>query len=183
MMQSAWMYYGCASLLIVGNCIAWVATLLTLPGNWLIVFFSIVFTLIYPEQDGRGMSWVVVGVLIGLAVLGEILEFATGAVVSAQQGASRRAIVLSIVGAIAGSVIGAAVGFPIPIFGPIIGALGGGCVGAFAGAYGGEVWKGRDSVESMASGKSAMVGRLLGTVAKVAIGAVMVVVAAIDVFF
>ncbi len=87
---------------------------------------------------------------------------------------------LSLLGAIAGSVFGAIIGVPIPVAGPIVGALGGGCVGAFAGAYGGEVWKGTASQESVSIGKAAMLGRLLGTMGKMAVGAIAVAMATID---
>ena len=68
------------------------------------------------------------------------------------------------------------------LVGSLIGALGGGALGAFAGAYLGEVWVGKTPNESFAVGQGAFVGRLLGTIGKLAIGAVMVVVVAVDIF-
>ena len=72
-----------------------------------------------------------------------------------------------------GSVLGAGAGIPVPVIGPLIGALGGGAAGAFAGAYLGETWKGRTGGEALRIGKGALFGRLLGTVGKLACGAVM----------
>ena len=81
-----------------------------------------------------------------------------------------------------GSVCGAFVAVPIPVLGPIIGALGGGMLGAFGGAWAGEAWKGSDRDKGLSIGWAAAVGRLLGTAGKMSIGAIMFVVAAIDVF-
>ena len=111
------------------------------------------------------------------------IEFAAGAAGAAKQGASRRAVVLAAVGAIAGSFGGAAVCSAIPVIGTIIGALGGGAFGAFGGAYLGEVWKGKSSDERLKIGKAALVGRLLGTLGKLSVGAVMVVIVTIGSFF
>jgi hypothetical protein len=93
-------------------------------------------------------------------------------------------MVLAMIGAMAGSIAGAFLGvfIPVPIIGPLIGAIGGGAVGAFGGAYGGEAWAGRSEGERMAVGTAAMVGRVLGTVGKMGLGAVMVVLAAVAVF-
>ena len=92
-------------------------------------------------------------------------------------GASRRSVALSLVGAAAGSITGAVVGFPVPIVGPILAAVLGGGMGAFGGAYIGEKWKGRGHAESVTVGQMAFVGRVLGTVGKLAVGLLMVVVA------
>lgn len=172
-----------AALLLILNTVAWLLTLLSLPGNWLILLFTALFAWLLPEQpDGVGVSWTIVGVLLVLAVIGEIVEFLAGAAGAAKLGGSRRAVALSVIGAIVGSIGGALIGVPIPIVGPIIGAVGGGGLGAFAGAYAGESWKGRLAEERMAISKAALVGRLLGTLGKLLIGVVMVIVAAVDAF-
>lgn len=175
-----WLYYLFAFLLFVANSLAWSSSLLMLPGNWIIVVFTAIFAFFYPEQDGHGIRWTVVLIVLGLAILGEVIELLAGSAGAAKQGASRRAMFLSLVGAIVGSVFGAIVGVPIPIVGPIVGALGGGCIGVFAGAYGGEVWKGTASDESVSIGKAAVIGRLLGTMGKMAVGAIAVAMATID---
>ncbi|HEY2253776.1 MAG TPA: DUF456 family protein, partial [Planctomycetaceae bacterium] len=71
---------------------------------------------------------------------------------------------------------------PVPLIGNLIGAVLGGAVGAFAGAYTGEYWKGKNERERLAIGTAAMIGRVLGTVGKLGIGAIMVVITAIDAF-
>lgn len=176
-------YYLWAVLLVLANAIAWATNLLLIPGNWLIVGFTALFAFLVPAEDGRGIGWLTVGIVLALAALGEVVEFAAGAAGAAGQGASRRSIVLTIVGTLVGSIAGAAVGLPVPVIGSILGAVGGGALGAFIGAYAGEIWKGRTSDDSLAAGRGALVGRLVGTVAKLIVGGVMFVVVAVDAFF
>ncbi len=173
-------YYCWAALLILACCAAWCLTLLTLPGNWLMVGLAALFAWFYHTDDPGGISWWVVGVVAALAALGEFVEFVAGAAGAAKEGGSRRGMVLSIVGAVAGSLIGAIVGIPIPLVGPVIAAVGGAAAGAFCGAYVGESWKGKTHSESMTVSQAALVGRVLGTVGKLIVGAVMVVVIAAD---
>ena len=177
------LYYTCATLLLLCNLGALVGTALALPGNWIIVLLTALFAWLIHDPAGGGISWQCVVAVLVLAIVGEIVEFAAGAAGAARSGGSRRGMVLSLIGAVAGSLIGVAVGVPIPIVGSLVAAVGGGALGAFLGAFLGETWKGRSEEESLAVGKAALVGRLLGTVGKLAIGAVMVVVAAADAFF
>ena len=173
-------YYFWALLLIAGNLGALAGTMFALPGNWVIVGLTALFAWLVRGPDGLAIGWWGVGVLLGLAIVGEIVEFAAGAAGAAKSGGSRRGMVLALGGSLLGSIIGVAVGSPIPIAGPLLGAVGGGAAGAFAGAYLGEAWKGRHEDHRMAVSKAAFVGRLLGTVGKLTVGAVMVVVAAAD---
>jgi hypothetical protein len=81
-----------------------------------------------------------------------------------------------------GSVFGLAVGAPILVFGSLIGAVLGGAAGAFAGAYLGEAWKGRAESDRIAVGRGAFIGRLWGPAGKLAVGAIMLAIAAWDAF-
>ena len=177
------MYYLWAVLLVLGNATAWSTNALSLPGNWLIVALTAIFALLIPEADGRGISWTVVGLVAGLAAFGEVVEFAAGAAGAGRRGGSRRGMALAVLGTLIGSIVGAFAGIPIPLLGPVIGALAGGALGAFAGAWAGEIWIGRGWRDGLAVGQGALIGRLLGTAGKLAIGAVMVVVVAVDAFF
>jgi uncharacterized protein YqgC (DUF456 family) len=182
-MDAGWIYYLWALLLVAGSILAWLLNLVTLPGNWVVVGLAALFAWLLPVQDGQGMSWKAVFVLLGLAVVGELVEFLAGAAGAAKQGASRRAIVLSIVGAMTGSIVGLGIGAPVLIIGPLVMAVLGGAIGAFAGAYLGEAWKGRAGPERAAAGRGAFVGRIWGTVGKLAVGAVMLAIVAYDAFF
>jgi uncharacterized protein YqgC (DUF456 family) len=177
-----WLYYLWAGLLVIACVAAWLTTFFALPGNWIVVLLAGLFALFVPAAEGRGVSWTVVGVAAGLAVVGEILEFAAGAAGAAKKGASRRGMALALLGTVVGSVVGATMGVPIPLVGPLVGALGGGALGAFGGAYLGESSLGRSHPESVAAGQGALVGRLLGTVGKLMVGAVIVVIVAFDAF-
>lgn len=170
-----WVYWLGSLLLLLANIACWVATFVMLPGNWGIVVLAALFAFLLPEQEnGLGVSWWAVGGVTGLAVVGELVEFAAGAAGAARQGASRRSLALSLIGAMAGSLGGALLGVPIPVVGPIVAALGGGALGAFAGAYLGETWKGRSGDDRLSISKAALVGRLLGTVGKLLVGIAMV---------
>ncbi len=94
-----------------------------------------------------------------------------------QAGGSKRAAALAIVGSIVGGIAGIAL--PIPIVGTLIGA----CLGAFAGSLIGDLWAGRPLFQSAAVGRQAAIGRFWGSVAKLAVGAVIVVILAVAAFF
>jgi uncharacterized protein YqgC (DUF456 family) len=173
-------YYLCAALLIAAMAAAWFANVFALPGNWLIVGLAALFAFVFPASAGLGLHWYTIGVAVGLALVGEIVELAAGAAGAQRSGASRRAMLLALVGTMLGSVAGAFVSIPIPIVGPIVGAVGGGALGAFAGAYIGETALGRSNEQSFAAGKGALIGRLLGTAGKLVIGVVLIVVIAVD---
>lgn len=175
-----WLYYSLALLLLFAGGMCWLSNLFSLPGNWALLAIVALFAFLLPHDGSRGIAGTTVGILLMLAVGGEIVEFAAGAAGAAKLGASRRSIWLSLVGAIVGSVGGAVVGLPIPIVGSMAAALLGGSVGAFAGAYLGEIQSERSHGPSVAVAKGAFFGRLWGTVGKFAVGAVMLGVATVD---
>ena len=178
-----WVYWLGGVVFLLANVACWGATFFTLPGNWGIVLLAGLCAFLLPEQEnGLGMNWWAVGVLVALAGVGELLELIAGAAGAAKHGASRRALLLSMFGAMMGSMGGAFVGVPVPFVGPIIAALAGGAIGAFAGAYLGETWKGRENHERLSIGQAALVGRLLGTFGKLVAGGAMVAYATV-VFF
>lgn len=68
--------------------------------------------------------------------------------------------------------------FPVPFVGPLLGA----CLGAFVGALVGNLWAGRKLFQSLAAGRGAAIGQFWGTVAKLAIGAIIAIMLAIAAF-
>jgi uncharacterized protein YqgC (DUF456 family) len=181
-MAVASLYYLAAVCLVILCCLAWLTTLLTLPGNWFVVALAALFAWWFPVEAGRGIAWQTVGIAAALAAIGEVIEFTASAAGAAKHGASRRAVALSLLGAMLGSFAGLVIGIPIPILGPLIVAVLGGAAGAFAGAYIGETWKGRTESEKIAAGHGAFMGRIWGTLGKLAIGAAIVALVAIDAF-
>jgi uncharacterized protein len=182
-LDAAWIYYPAVLVLVALCVVAWLTSLVTLPGNWLVVALAAGFAWLFPQEAGRGVSWTVVGATAGLAALGEVIEFVAGAAGAAKQGASRRAVLLSLVGALAGSIVGVLIGAPVPVLGAFVMALVGGACGAFAGAYVGEMWKGRAEDARIAAGQGAFMGKIWGTLGKLACGAVSVAIVAADALF
>lgn len=177
--MSIWLYYCLAVLLSVGNVIGFLANFASLPGNWLIVAATGAFAF-FVHSGQHSVSWAIVGLLLFLAIVGELLEFLAGTAGAAKQGASRRSLVLSVVVSIIGSILGAMVGMPIPILGSAFAALLGGALGAGVGAAIGEDWNGRDMEGSIQVGAAAFAGRMLGTAGKLIVGGIMLVIATID---
>lgn len=173
--------YYILSLLLVIVCIcAWALNFIALPGNWIVVAAAALFAWLAPQPDRDGLLWWTIGAITLLALVGEGIEFAAGAFGAKKYGGSRRGVILAMILATIGSLIGATVGVPVPVIGPLIGAVGGAGLGAFAGAYLGESWKGKTRGEAVAISTAAAVGRVLGTVGKLLVGLVMVVVIAVD---
>jgi len=165
------------------NTTAWVATWFGLPGTWIIVALTALACHFFPSTGSLGLSWLTVGVLSGMAVLGEVWETASAAMLAKNAGGSRRGAAFSMLGAIAGSITGAFLGVPIPVFGSMIGAIAGAAGGAFAGAWIGEGQMGRTMVERVSIGKAAATGRIFGTLGKLLVGLGMVIVATSAFFF
>src|SRR4051794_12375921 len=124
--MDAWLYYLWALLLVVACGVAWLTTLVAIPGNWLIASLAALFAWLLPSSETGGIRWMTVFVLFGLALIGEVLEFAASAAGAAKQGASKRGVALSMVGAVVGSILGITVSLPILIIGPFVMALLGG---------------------------------------------------------
>lgn len=169
------MVYVSAVVLTVLNLVFWVGILFTLPGTWLMVLVTAVLTWWQPGYVQ--VSWTVLGMAAGLAVLGEVLEFVLGAAGSRHAGGSTRAAALAIVGSLIGGILGTAL--PVPIVGTLIGA----CLGAFIGSLIGDLWAGRPLFPSFEAGWGAAVGRFWGTMSKLAVGAIIVVILALAAFF
>ncbi len=161
-----------AAILVAVNAVFVAANLLMLPGNWLMVGSLCVFLLFAGTTTGP--DWTTLLIVIGLAIVGEVLEAFTGAATAHKKGASRRALLLSLVLSMAGSIAGAFV-VPIPVIGSAVGAIAGAAAGAFGGAWLGEAWKGTEGVLRTEIGNAAMKGRMTGMMAKLAIGAAIFV--------
>ncbi|MEY4187831.1 MAG: hypothetical protein RIT02_2865 [Planctomycetota bacterium] len=146
------------------------ASLVMLPGNWLMVLALGVWVWLSGGVSGPG--WWLVGVAFVLAVLGEVLETVLGSAVAGRRGATRRAMLMSLLLSMVGSLVGTLV-VPIPVVGSVIGAILGAAGGAFAGAWLGEAWAGTERVKRVRIGTAAMQGRLLGMAAKLAVGLVI----------
>ncbi|HCU24837.1 MAG TPA: hypothetical protein DF383_07455 [Deltaproteobacteria bacterium] len=99
---------------------------LGLPGTWVIVAGSLLYSFFDSFDGGATSPWRVNAILIGLAAFGEIVEFAVGTLGGKPFRVSNGAIVSAFFGGIVGGIIG------VPVF--LIGALLGIFLGAFLGA-------------------------------------------------
>ena len=166
------MTYVWASILTLLNTVWLLFVVLGLPGTWLMAASTMLLAWgqwddTRPATDQMFSVYVLVAVAV-LAVIADVVEFYAGMVGARRAGASRRGSVGALVGAIVGG-IGATFFIPIPIVGSLIGAVG----GAAAGAWLGELTGGREHGAALKSGLGAGVGRLGGTIAKLAVAVVM----------
>lgn len=140
-----------------------------LPANWLILGLIALWNYVHPATDAFGQTfWFIV---IGLAVLGEMLEWGLQAVKAKHHGASSTGTFGAMLGAFAGAILLA------PLFWGI-GALLGAIAGAWLGCFVVELLKGRGSAEALHAAWGAMLGRLLGTVCKFGVGGCMIALTA-----
>lgn len=112
------------------------------------------------------LSWTVLLVLLGLVVLGEVVESLLGLVAARGFGATRWGILGTFAGGIVGGIVGTAI---LPVIGSLLGAI----LGGFAGGFLGEYAAGRDMRRSLRAGFGGFLGRLAATAFKFALGAVL----------
>ncbi|HKX12461.1 MAG TPA: DUF456 domain-containing protein [bacterium] len=103
---------------------------LGLPGTWVIVLGSVTYSFFFTFDGGASSPWAVNAILIGIAVVGEIVEFFVGTLGSKPLKVSNGAIVCAFIGGIVGAIIG------VPVF--LIGSMIGLFIGAFLGAF---IWE------------------------------------------
>ncbi|UCG33097.1 MAG: DUF456 domain-containing protein [Phycisphaerales bacterium] len=140
---------------------------LQLPGTWLILAAAIVYDWCY---DWAKLGLVVLSVLAGLAVLGEVVEFAASYVFAGKAGGSRRAAWGGVIGGLVGMFV-----FTLPV--PVLGTIAGGIIGCFVGAIVGEMTRHDDLQRSARVGIGAALGHIAGMIAKLALAFVIAGVA------
>ena len=173
-----WLWLWALLLLIVVVC-CWATNIVGLPGNWLNLVAVGIYGWLMPNSHRADVGWVIIGILLFLALVGELIEFVAGAAGASTAGGSKRGAALGMVGALLGGFVGLFVGgfIPIPILGSVVVSLFFSALGALLGAMLGETWKGRDLEQSFWVGHGAFWGRLIGTAGKIAAGAMMIIVA------
>ncbi len=139
-----------------------------LPGLWLMVLGVIGYGWLTGFHSvGAG----IIALVVGLACIGEIVEWWLGFRFTIKYGGSRRAGW----GALIGGIVGAIVGVPVPVIGSVIGAF----FGSFAGAALFEYTRERHAGVAVRAGWGAMLGRAAAAGAKIALGLVIAVVAVV----
>lgn len=136
---------------------------LGIPGTFIVVAGSGLAGLL---TGGELVSLSLFLVFLGLAVLGEVLDWLFSLIVGKKYGTSTPGLIASFVGAIAGAIAG----LPLPVIGNLLGAF----LGAFIGAFSVELFLRKDIGDAVKSGLSVMFGKVFGSVFKVGIGAFMI---------
>lgn len=164
MLSWDWIWYlTLAAVLVLG----WFINILGLPGIWVMIAAAAA----YAWATGFDyLNWWHLGILVGIGILAEIVEFLAGGAAATKAGGSRRAMW----GAIIGGVIGA-IFFTIPL--PIIGTIIGACLGAFLGAYLAEYTVRGETAHLMRVSWGAAKGKFWGIISKLAFGVVILIVA------
>ena len=124
-----------------------------LPGNWALLILAVAYAWI--THFGR-VGWGTLGIMAGLALLGEGLEFAAGLAWTAKKGVSRRGTFGAFLGGLAGAVLASPL---MPPLGPMIGAF----AGTFAGATLFEYSVEKKHAVALRAGRTAFVGRVIAT--------------------
>jgi len=160
--------------MILANTVLLLATILQLPGNWLMVLIACGLS-----QWGPEPAMFSPGLLVGIAIIAlgaEFLELVAGSAGARRAGGTKKGAFLALIGGFVGGILGT---FIVPLIGSIIGA----CAGAFLGALLGEKSGGRSLKESLRSGKGAAWGRFGGMVIKIVAGVLIWLTTAIAAFW
>ena len=131
-----------------------------LPGTWVIIAIVGLWALL---SDSVNFGWQFFALIIGLAGIGELVEFIAGYYGAKRFGGSGKGSVGGIVGALAGGFMGASLFFG---FGALPGALAGG----FAGCFFMEKYQGASSAAAANAAFGSTLGRFGGFVVKLSIG-------------
>jgi uncharacterized protein YqgC (DUF456 family) len=150
-------------LIVLSGVIGLLMIPLGLPGTWVILLGILGYGWL---TDFQTLSAWFIGLLIVLALLGEVFESWIGFRYAQKYGGSSRAGW----GALVGGLVGAIVGVPVPVIGSVIG----GFVGAFVGAAVFEYTRARQSGIAAKAGWGAVLGRAAAAAVKMAVGVAMV---------
>jgi uncharacterized protein YqgC (DUF456 family) len=170
-----WLGYGLAAFFAVLGLGCLLLVVIGLPGTWLLLGIAFGLELAdAPLTPGSGdvvtFGWGLLALCAGLALLGEGIEALAGAAGTKFGGGTRRGMVGAFLGGIAGAILLTPL-LPIPVLGTLAGAMLGAFAGAFLGEASGPEARSRD--RNLRAAFGAAVGKLGGTIAKLAIGAVI----------
>lgn len=137
---------------------------LGLGGSFIVLGLAVIYAAV---TGFHPLTWQWLIVLLGLALLGELLEFVIGTFYVARKGATRSGVAAAFVGGLLGAFLGNAV---LPVLGAVLGSF----LGAFAGAVLGEYRRNQKMEPSLRVGGYAFLGRIMAMVIKHLIALVMV---------
>ena len=137
---------------------------LGLPGTFLQVLAAAALALATAR-----ISWLWVGVFLGMALAGELIDLLAGQWGAQRFGGSKSAAWGALLGGLAGALVG---GIPIPLIGNIIMAF----AGTFAGALLGEMRHQKKLTPDLRVGLGAILGRAVGVAAKLSLGIIILII-------
>ena len=158
------MLYIIAVICIILMVLSLMLIFLGLPGNWVILIITGLWAFFTSAPD---FGWQFFLFLVGLAGLGELVEFFAQHYGAKRYGGSNKGSVGGMIGAIVGGILCAPLFFG---FGALLGALGGG----FIGCYLVEKSSGASHQAAMRASFGATLGRFGGFVVKLGIGIGMI---------
>jgi len=178
-----WLAYLIAALFVLLGAGCLILIPLGLPGVWIMLGLAGLIEwldfLYLPEDDRQTFSWWVLGVGLGLATAGEILEFLAGVIGTKSGGGTKRGMW----GALIGGILGAFVLTPFLWFIPVVGSLVGALLGTFIGAVVGELSaEGATIGGTLKPATGATIARILATIAKVGVAVVIWIALSVSAF-
>jgi uncharacterized protein YqgC (DUF456 family) len=167
------------ALTILGHVLFWLAGVtgvviifLGLPGTFLILGVSLLFAWL---TGFATIQWSFLGLLLGIALLAELVEFGLGAAAARKFGSSKAGLFGTIIGAFVVGILATPI---VPPIGMILGAL----VGAFLGAVLFEFVATGDWHRSLRAGSGAFWGTLGGRAFKILAAVIMLLLLAMRIY-
>ncbi len=165
-----------ASLISLLAVVGWAVGILGLPGNWIMVALAVGCWGLAAPSSIVAITYVPLVSLVILAAVGEVFEFLAGALGVKKLGGSNRSTWFALLGSIGGALAGFVLGSGVPVVGNVIASVLGSAAGALVGTVYGERTEGKEWEHSLQVGSAAFIGRILGTLGKLALGTAMLVI-------
>lgn len=154
---------GIILLILLSICVF--SNFLTLPGNWIMAFFILLWAFLI---SGNTFNTWFFAVFFALLIFGEVMEFYLQIKQSKKAGASNTGNFLGIAGAMVGAILCVPFFFG---FGAILGALAGAWIGTFTGEF---LLVDKGKKNAICAANAALYGKFLGMIIKFAIGCYLV---------
>ena len=151
------------SVILLGSVIM---TIVGLPGNFMIVLTG----LAYGYYDHfEHIDYTVLAIVVGILIIGEVIEFGAGVIGAKQGKASKRSMVAAVIGTVIGGIWGTAI---LPLIGSILGAL----LGAFTFTALAEYTKMKNVQQAKQVAMSVLKGQIVGMIFKTAAAVGMAII-------
>ena len=151
------------SVILLGSVIM---TIVGLPGNFIIVLTG----LAYGYYDHfEHIDYTVLAIVVGILIIGEVIEFGAGVIGAKQGKASKRSMVAAVIGTVIGGIWGTAI---LPLIGSILGAL----LGAFTFTALAEYTKMKNVQQAKQVAMSVLKGQIVGMIFKTAAAVGMAII-------